>query len=117
MADKLKFVLALVLVAAGWLGFYLLGEQPTILRVLSVLLGPGARRRRPGSPEPGRRFYAFARAATKARRWSGRRAKRPYSDHGHRLRIRAGDGCSSCWDHRQVPRMVLYDLILGWKKS
>ena len=42
MADKIKFALALVLLAAGVAGFYLLGEQATILRVLAVLAGVGA---------------------------------------------------------------------------
>ena len=42
MADKLKFMLALLLLAAGLAGFYLLSEQPMILRVLSVLAGLGA---------------------------------------------------------------------------
>jgi preprotein translocase subunit SecE len=32
MADKLKFVAALLLLAAGIAGFYLLGEQPMIVR-------------------------------------------------------------------------------------
>jgi hypothetical protein len=39
MADKLKFALALLLLAAGVAGFYFLGEQPMILRVLSVTRG------------------------------------------------------------------------------
>mgnify|MGYP006322506347 CR=1 FL=1 len=39
MADKIKFALALLLVAAGVAGFYLLGEAALILRVLSVLAG------------------------------------------------------------------------------
>ena len=39
MADKLKFLLALLLLAAGLTGFYLLSEPPMILRVLSVVAG------------------------------------------------------------------------------
>ena len=42
MADKIKFVLALLLLAAGIAGFYLLSDQAMILRVLAVLAGLGA---------------------------------------------------------------------------
>ena len=39
MADKIKFALALLLLAAGVAGFYVLSEQAMILRVLVVLVG------------------------------------------------------------------------------
>lgn len=42
MTDKIKLILAFLLVAAGVGGFYLLSEQATVLRVLSVLAGVGA---------------------------------------------------------------------------
>ena len=42
MADKIKFVLALLLLVAGIAGFYLLSDQTMILRVLAVLAGLGA---------------------------------------------------------------------------
>ena len=39
MIDKIKLVLSLLLVAAGVAGFYLLADQATVLRILSVLAG------------------------------------------------------------------------------
>lgn len=42
MADKIKFALALSLLAAGVVGFYLLAEQAMILRILAVLAGVAA---------------------------------------------------------------------------
>ncbi|GBG16014.1 preprotein translocase subunit SecE [Novimethylophilus kurashikiensis] len=42
MIDKIRLILALLLVAAGIGGFYLLGDKPAVLRVLSVLAGFGA---------------------------------------------------------------------------
>ncbi|MDR3323418.1 MAG: preprotein translocase subunit SecE [Zoogloeaceae bacterium] len=39
MADKIKFGLALLLLAAGVAGYYLLSEQVLVLRVLAVLAG------------------------------------------------------------------------------
>lgn len=42
MTDKLKLLLAALLVIAGLAGFYLLGDEAaTVLRVLSVLAGIG----------------------------------------------------------------------------
>ena len=61
MADKLKFALALALLAAGVVGFYVLSEQPLVLRVLSVLAGLGAGVAVAAISEPGRRFIGFAR--------------------------------------------------------
>jgi preprotein translocase subunit SecE len=42
MTDKIKLILAFLLLAAGVGGFYLLSEHATVLRVLSVLVGLGA---------------------------------------------------------------------------
>jgi len=39
MMDKIRLVLAVLLVAAGIGGFYLLGDKPAVLRILSVLAG------------------------------------------------------------------------------
>jgi preprotein translocase subunit SecE len=39
MIDKIKLVLALLLVAAGIAGYYLLADQALVLRVLAVLVG------------------------------------------------------------------------------
>jgi len=76
MADKLKFALALALLAAGVVGFYLLSEQPLVLRVLSVLVGLGAGIAVASISEPGRRFIGFARESiteTKKVVWPSRK--------------------------------------------
>jgi preprotein translocase subunit SecE len=39
MADKIKLLVALLLVVAGVVGFYALQESAAVLRLLSVLLG------------------------------------------------------------------------------
>jgi preprotein translocase subunit SecE len=56
MADKIKFALALVLLAAGVAGFYLLSEQAMILRVLAVLVGLALAVAVAWKTEPGQRF-------------------------------------------------------------
>ena len=59
MADKIKFALALLLLIAGVAGFYLLGEQAMIVRVLAVLAGVAASAALAWQTEPGRRFFDF----------------------------------------------------------
>lgn len=39
MIDKIKLVLALLIVAAGVAGYYLLADQALVLRILAVLAG------------------------------------------------------------------------------
>ncbi|MCX9155934.1 preprotein translocase subunit SecE [Niveibacterium sp. 24ML] len=60
MADKIKFALALLLVAAGVAGFYLLSEQATVVRVLAVLAGVLAGVGVAWFTEAGRQFVVFA---------------------------------------------------------
>ncbi|GHT94964.1 protein translocase subunit SecE [Betaproteobacteria bacterium] len=64
MVDKIKIALSLLLVAAGVVGFYLLADQATVLRVLAVAAGVIA-----GgvlfcvATEPGSRFVLLWREA------------------------------------------------------
>ena len=60
MADKLKFLLALLLLAVGVVGFYVLSNQPMILRVLSVLAGLAAGIAVAWFTVPGQRFFEFS---------------------------------------------------------
>ncbi|MDR1936708.1 MAG: preprotein translocase subunit SecE [Candidatus Accumulibacter sp.] len=64
MADKIKFALALLLLVAGVVGFYLLAEQAMILRVLAVFAGMGCCAAVAWRTEPGREFFVFAKEAT-----------------------------------------------------
>ena len=61
MGDKIKFALALLLLAVGIAGFYLLSERAMILRVLSVLGGIGASVIVAWQTALGRRFFDFAK--------------------------------------------------------
>jgi preprotein translocase subunit SecE len=65
-----------LLLAAGVVGFYLLSEQPMILRVLSVLAGVGAGAAVAWFSEPGSASSVFAResvAETKKVVWPSRK--------------------------------------------
>lgn len=61
MADIVKFVLAILLVVVGIVGFYLLADQPMIFRVLCVLVGVVLGAAIGWFTAPGRRFAVFAR--------------------------------------------------------
>jgi len=61
MVDKIKLVIALLLVAAGIAGYYYLQDSPSVLRVVSVLVGLLLAAGVAWTSEPGRRFFAFGR--------------------------------------------------------
>ncbi|MFN3543543.1 MAG: preprotein translocase subunit SecE [Thiobacillus sp.] len=60
MADKLKLLVAVLLVIAGVAGFYFFADAPTVVRVLSVLVGVILAAVVAGFSGPGRQFFAFA---------------------------------------------------------
>lgn len=63
MADKIKLVLAVLLVIAGLAGFYLLKDSALILRIASVLAGLVLAAAVIGTSAPGKQFFAFAQEA------------------------------------------------------
>jgi preprotein translocase subunit SecE len=60
MADKIKLLIAFLLVAAGVVGFYALQDSAAVLRVLSVLLGVMAAAAVFWTTASGKRFFSFA---------------------------------------------------------
>lgn len=117
MIDKLKFVLALLLVAAGLAGYYLLGDQPTILRVLSVLAGLGAGIAVAWFTSNGQRFFVFCKEAwieTKKVAWPSR--KETIQTTGVVFAFVLAMAIV-LWVTDKSLEWVIYDLLLGWKKS
>ena len=117
MADKLKFVLALILLAAGVVGFYLLGEQPMILRVLSVLFGLGAGAAVAWFTAPGQAFFAFSKESwveTKKVAWPTRKETIQTTGIVFAFVLVMA---IFLWVADKSLEWVLYDLVLGWKKS
>ena len=117
MADKLKFVVALLLLIAGIAGFYLLGEQPMILRVLSVLAGLGAGAAVAWYTEPGQRFFAFGKeATTEAKKvvWPTRKETLQTTGAVFAFVVVMA---IFLWVADKGLEWALYDLVLGWKKS
>jgi preprotein translocase subunit SecE len=115
MADKLKFALALALLAAGVVGFYLLSEQALVLRVLSVLVGLGAGVAVASISESGRRFIGFARESiteTKKVVWPSRKETTQTTGLVFAFVIVMA---IFLWLTDKSLEWVLYDLVLGWK--
>ncbi|ENO85207.1 preprotein translocase subunit SecE [Thauera linaloolentis] len=115
MADKLKFALALALLAAGVVGFYLLSEQPLVLRVLSVLVGVAAGVAVAWFSAPGRRFVEFAREAiteTKKVVWPSRKETMQTTGLVFAFVVVMA---IFLWLTDKSLEWVLYDLVLGWK--
>ncbi len=63
MADKIKLVLAVLLVIAGLAGFYLLKDSALILRIASVLAGLVLAAVVVWTSTPGKQFFAYAQEA------------------------------------------------------
>lgn len=117
MADKIKFALALLLLAAGIAGFYLLAEQAMILRVLAVLAGLGSAIAVAHFTEPGREFFAFARdsvAEAKKVVWPSRKETLQTT-----AAVFAFVVVMAVFLYLTDKSLewVLYDLVLGWKQS
>jgi preprotein translocase subunit SecE len=63
MADKIKLVIALLLVAAGVAGFYVLADQALVVRILTVLAGVVAALVVLWTAPVGKQGFAFAQDA------------------------------------------------------
>jgi preprotein translocase subunit SecE len=59
MADKLKLLVAVLLVIAGVAGFYFFSDAPTVVRVLSVIVGVVLAGVVAGASAPGAQFFRF----------------------------------------------------------
>jgi len=117
MADKIKFALALLLLAAGVAGFYVLSEQAMILRVLVVLVGLGVAAAVAWKTEPGMRFFVFAQEAaaeTKKVVWPSRKEALQTTGVVFAFMVVMA---VFLWVTDKSLEWLLYDLVLGWKKS
>ena len=117
MADKIKFALALLLLVAGVAGFYLLAEQAMILRVLAVLAGFGLSAAIAWQTEPGRQFFAFSKeATTEAKKVVWPTRKETLQTTGL-VFVFVVIMAVFLWLTDKSLEWLLYDLILGWRKS
>lgn len=61
MADKIKLLVAFLLVAAGIFGFYALQDSAAVVRLASVLAGVALATGIAWTSQPGKRFFVFGR--------------------------------------------------------
>ena len=117
MADKIKFALALILLAAGVAGFYLLAEQAMILRILAVLAGMAAATAVAWNTESGQRFFGFAKEASNEAKkvvWPSRKETLQTTGAVFAFVVVMA---LFLWLTDKSLEWILYDLVLGWKKS
>ena len=116
-ADIAKLAIAALLVAAGIAGYYLLGDATLVLRVLAVAAGIAAGAAMAAFTAPGREFLVFARESlveVKKVVWPTRKET-----------IQTAAAVLAfvvvmavfLWVSDKTLEWVLYDLILGWKKT
>ena len=114
--DRLKIALAVVAVIAGLVGFYVLGQQPLVLRIAIVLVGLAVGAGIASTSEPGKRFFAFGResiAETKKVVWPTRK------ETIQTTAVVFGFVAIMAvflWATDKTLEFALYDLILGWRK-
>ena len=116
-ADIAKLAIAALLVAAGIAGYYLLGDAALVLRVLAVAAGIAAGAAMAVFTAPGREFLAFARESlveVKKVVWPTR--KETIQTTAAVLAFVVVMALF-LWVSDKTLEWVLYDLILGWKKT
>ena len=117
MADKIKVAIAVLLLIAGIAGFYFLSESPMVLRVASVLAGIAAGSVVGWTTEPGKRFFVFAQEAvveTKKVVWPTRKETIQTTAAVFAFVVVMA---IFLWMSDKTLEWVLYDLLLGWKKT
>lgn len=116
MTDKIKVGVALALLVAGVVGFYLLSSSPMILRLASLLGGIGAATVVAWFSAPGRRFFEFAKESRDETRkvvWPTRKESMQTAGMVFAFVLVMA---VFLWVTDKSLEYLLYDLILGWKK-
>ena len=117
VADKLKLAIAAALAIAGIAGYYWLAANSILLRILSVVAGFAAGAAVAWMSAPGREFVVFAREALvelKKVVWPTRKETVQTTAAVFAFVVVMA---VFLWVSDKTLEWVLYDLILGWKKT
>ena len=117
MIDKVKLVFAATLLAAGIWGYYRLADSLLIVRLLPIFGGLLAGLAVAWFSEPGRQFAAFAGesvAEVKKVVWPTRKETMQTTAAVFAFVVVMA---VFLWVSDKTLEWVLYDLILGWKKT
>jgi preprotein translocase subunit SecE len=116
MGDNIKLGFALLLLVAGVVGFYMLSDQATIVRVLCIFAGIGASVAVVSLTAPGQQFFDFARDSINETRkvvWPTR--KETFQTTGVVFLFVLAMAIM-LWVTDKSLEWLLYDVVLGWKK-
>jgi preprotein translocase subunit SecE len=114
-ADRFKVVLAVLALVAGIAGFYVLAQQPMVVRLASILAGIVVAVTIAWFSEPGQRFLGFARDSWgEVRRviWPERKETWMVTLYVFGFVVVMA---IFLWLVDRVLQWVLYDLILQWR--
>ena len=117
MADNIKLAVAVALVALGVTGYYLLAENALVLRVLAVAAGIAAAAAVAWFTEQGRQFAVFAQEAVievKKVVWPTRKETVQTTAAVFAFVVVMA---VFLWMSDKTLEWLLYDLVLGWKKT
>jgi len=117
MVDKLKLAVAFLLVLTGVGGFYQLSSSPPVVRLLCVLGGIVAGGFVAWFTAAGQRFFVFSRESvteTKKVVWPSRKESLQTAGAVFAFIVVMA---VFLWISDKSLEYLLYDLILGWKKS
>ena len=117
VADKIKLALAALLVVAGIAGYYLLAANSIVLRFLAVVAGIVAGVAAAWTSALGQEFLAFAREALVEVRkvvWPTRKETMQTTAAVFAFVVVMA---VFLWVSDKTLEWVLYDLILGWKRT
>ena len=118
MLDKVKLAIAVALVAVGIWAYYWLGEATAlVLRILAVVAGMAAGAAVAWFSEPGKQFAVFAgESITEVKKvvWPTRKETMQTTAAVFAFVVVMA---VFLWVSDKTLEWVLYDLILGWKKT
>lgn len=118
MIDKIKLVIAVVLVGVGIWGYYWLGDDTAlVLRVLAVAAGIAAGAAVAWLSVPGKQFVVFARESIEEVKkvvWPTRKETMQTTAAVFAFVVAMA---IFLWMSDKTLEWVLYDLILGWKHT
>jgi preprotein translocase subunit SecE len=115
--DIAKFAISAVLVAGGIAGYYWLGDSALVLRVLAVAAGLLAGAALAAFTAPGREFTVYAQEAVvevKKVVWPTRKETVQTTAAVFAFVVVMA---LFLWISDKTLEWVLYDLVLGWKKT
>ena len=117
IADKIKLGAAMALVACGIAGYYWLAQSNIVLRILAVVAGIAAGAAVALASAPGREFVVFTREALVEVRkvvWPTRKETFQTTAAVFAFVVVMA---VFLWLSDKTLEWLLYDLILGWKRS